>query len=172
MIHSRRGPLRRVALSVTLLAGVFASFGVFSSPAHASTPATTKTTKTTFTLYCNTGIANGDCVSHDHPDLPGVGRGRGEVQDQVEERDHGRGRVGLGCIRHSPGWLGKGHVTTDNDLSTDATPKSQQHRRDGGHSRRRHHQQRQRLPDLYAAAGHYTEEIHHPLVHGRCERDR
>ncbi len=51
MIHSTRGPLRRVVLSVTLLAGVIASLAAYSSPALASTPAATKTTTTTYTLY-------------------------------------------------------------------------------------------------------------------------
>ena len=161
MIHSRRGPLRRVALSVALLAGVRERWVVLFAGA-CKYPGDDHDEEDDVHVELQYRYRKRHCVGHDHPDLPGLGRGRDEVQDQVVERDHGRGRVGLGCIRHSPGWHGKGHGHPGQRLSTDATPSTVEHRRDGGPSRTRHDQQPQQFPDLYADYREYTEKFAPP----------
>lgn len=123
MIYSRRGPLRRVALSVTLLAGVLASVGMFSSPALASTAAT-KTTKTTFTLSCKTGIANGDVsvtTTQTYPTKVAAGK---KFTIKWSSVTTVKGALATAAYAVAPNGSEQGTVTTDTDLSTDATPKS------------------------------------------------
>jgi len=123
MIHSSRGALRRVAFSVSLLAGVIASVGVFSSPALASTAAT-KTTKTTFTLSCKTGIANGDvsvATTQTYPASVAAGK---KFTIKWKSVTTVEGTLASAAYAIAPGGTEKGTVTLDTDLSTDATPKS------------------------------------------------
>jgi hypothetical protein len=123
MIHSRWGSLRRVTLLVALLAGVFASFGAFSSSAYAVTAATT-TTKTTFTLYCKTGLADGDvsvATTQTYPTSVAAGKTFTIKWSSVTTVS---GALASAAYLVAPGGTEQGTVTTDNDLSTDATPKT------------------------------------------------
>jgi hypothetical protein len=123
MIHSRRGSLRRISLLVALLSGVSASLGAISSPAFASTAAT-KTTKTTFTLYCKTGLADGDVSVATTQTYPAsVAAGQKFTIKWSSITTVGGALAGAAYLV-APGGKEKGTVTTDNDLSTDATPKT------------------------------------------------
>ncbi len=123
MIHSTRGPLRRVVLSVTLLAGVMASVAAYSSPALASTPAAkTKTTTTTYTLSCDTGIANGDVSVTTTQTYPKKVAAGATFTIQWSSVTTVEGALASAAYALAPGGKEKGTVTTDDDLSTDGTP--------------------------------------------------
>src|SRR3984957_12302205 len=123
MIHMRRALLRRVTLLVTLLAGVFASVGAFSSSAFASN-ATTKTTKTTFTLYCKTGLANGDVSVTTTQTYPTSVAPGAKFTIKWSSITTVSGALASAAYLVAPGGTEKGKVTTDDDVSTDATPKT------------------------------------------------
>jgi hypothetical protein len=126
MFHSRKGPLRRVTLLVALLAGVFASVGVFSSSAFASTAAAaaTKTTKTTFTLDCNTGIANGEVSVTTTQTYPTSVKPGAKFTVKWASVTTVEGALATAADSLAPGGKEDGTVILDTDLSTDATPKS------------------------------------------------
>jgi hypothetical protein len=124
MIHSRRGTLRRVSLSVALLA-VFASVVAVSAPAFASTPAAkTKTTKTTFTLYCKTGLADGDVSVATTQTYPAKVAAGSKFTIQWASVTTVSGALASAAYLVAPGGTEKGTVTKDNDLSSDGTPKT------------------------------------------------
>jgi hypothetical protein len=121
MIHSK-GALRGVSLSVALLA-VLASVVAVSSPAFATTAGTT-TTKTTFTLYCKTGLADGDVsvtTTQTYPTSVAAGKTFTIKWSSVTTVS---GALASAAYLVAPGGTEKGTVTKDNDLSTDATPKT------------------------------------------------
>ncbi len=121
MIHSKGALLWRVALSVALLAGV-ASVGLFSSPAHASTPQTTTTKKTTFTLNCNTGIANGTVTVTTTQTYPvSVAHGT-TFKIKWKSVTQVGGALASAAYAIAPGGKEVGTIVLDNDSSTDATP--------------------------------------------------
>ncbi len=122
MIYSK-GALRGVSLSVALLVGVFGSVVALSSPAFA-TAATTKTQTTTFTLYCKTGLADGDVsvtTTQTYPTSVAAGKTFTIKWSSVTTVS---GALASAAYLVAPGGTEKGTVTTDNDLSTDATPKT------------------------------------------------
>jgi hypothetical protein len=123
MIHSKRGTLRRAALLVALLAGVFASVGAFSSSAFASTAAN-KTTKTTFTLSCKTGIANGDVSVATTQTYPASVKPGAKFTIKWSSVTTVEGALATAAYAAAPNGSEKGTVTLDTDLSTDATPKT------------------------------------------------
>jgi hypothetical protein len=123
MVHAKSGRLRRVTLVVALLSGAFASFGAFSSSAFAST-ATTKTTKTTFTLYCKTGLADGDvsvATTQTYPASVGAGKKFTIKWSSVTTVS---GALASAAYLVAPDGTEKGTVKTDKDLSSDGTPKT------------------------------------------------
>jgi hypothetical protein len=124
MIHSKRGPLRRVVLSVALLGGAFASVGAFSVPAFASTAGKTTTTTTKFTLYCKTGLANGDVSVTTTQTYPKKVKAGKTFTIQWSSVTVVSGSLASAAYLVAPGGTEKGTVTTDNDLSSDATPKT------------------------------------------------
>jgi len=124
MFHSSRGALRRVVLSAALFGGVFASVGAFSLPAHASTPAATKTTKTTFTLSCKTGLANGDVSVTTTQTYPVSVAAGAKFKIKWSSVTTVEGALATAAYAVAPNGTEKGTVTTDVDLSTDATPSS------------------------------------------------
>ena len=148
MIYSRRGPLRRVVLSVTLLAGVLASVGVFFACACKYRGEEDDEGRLS-RLSCKTGIANGDVsvtTTQTYPTPVAAGE---EVHDQVVERDHGRGRVGHGCIRRSPKRQRKGY--RDHGHGSELGRHTQTLNIAGkGLAESGHDQQLQQFPDLYA----------------------
>ena len=121
MNHSRRGPLKRVALSVALLAGVFAGVGAFASQAHASTPLLVKK-KTTYTLNCNTGIANGTVTVKTIQIYPASVPAGSTFKIKWKSTTTVGGALASAAYAIAPGGTEKGTVVLDNDLSTDATP--------------------------------------------------
>jgi hypothetical protein len=123
MIHSGKAPLRRVALLVALLAGVFASVGLFSPSALAST-ATTKTTKTTFTLNCNTGIANGQVSVTTTQTYPSSVAPGAKFTIKWASVTTVEGALATAADSLAPGGKEDGTVTVDTDLSTDGKPSS------------------------------------------------
>lgn len=124
MVHSKRGPVRRIFLLLALFGGVVASVGSFSSAALASTPAATKTTKTTFTLTCKTGIANGNVSVATTQTYPASVAAGGKFTIKWSSVTTVEGALASAAYAIAPGGSEKGTVTTDTDLSTDATPKT------------------------------------------------
>jgi hypothetical protein len=124
-MFNSKGALRRVSLSAALLAGVFASVVAISSPALASTTtASTKTTKTTFTLYCKTGLANGDvsvATTQTYPSTVAAGKTFTIKWKSVTTVS---GALAGAAYLVAPGGKESGTVTLDDDVSTDATPKT------------------------------------------------
>ena len=114
--------MRRIVLSVTLLAGVIASLAAYSSPALASTAAATKTKTTTFTLSCDTGIANGDVSVTTTQTYPKSVAAGAKFTIQWSSVTTVEGSLASAAYALAPGGKEKGTVTTDDDLSTDATP--------------------------------------------------
>jgi hypothetical protein len=122
MIHSRRGTLRRVSLSVALLGGVFASVGLLSSPALATTPTTTTTKTTTFTLSCDTGLADGDVsvtTTQTYPTSVAPGT---KIKIKWSSITTVEGALASAAYAVAPGGTEKGTITIDDDLSSDGTP--------------------------------------------------
>ncbi len=121
MIHTKRGQLRRVALSVAMVAVLSTTVGVFSSPAFAN-PAATKTKVTTFTLSCETGIANGDVSVTTTQTYPTSVASGANFTIQWSSVTTVEGALASAAYAIAPGGTEKGTVTTDNDLSSNATP--------------------------------------------------
>jgi hypothetical protein len=121
MIHLKKTGLCGAALSAVLLGGAFTTVGVFSSQALAS-PAATKTTKSTFTLYCKTGLANGD-VTVDTTQVysPSVKAGS-KFTLKWQSITHVSTALATAAYGIAAGGKEKGTVTLDNDLSSDAKP--------------------------------------------------
>jgi hypothetical protein len=114
--------VRRIVLSATLLAGVIASLAAYSSPALASTAAATTTKTTTFTLSCDTGIANGDVsvtTTQTYPKSVKAGATFTIAWSSVTTVE---GSLASAAYALAPNGKEKGTVTTDDDVSTDATP--------------------------------------------------
>jgi hypothetical protein len=124
VIHLKRGPLRRVALSGAILVGGFASVGAFASPALAATAAKTKTTKTTFTLSCKTGIANGDVSVTTTQTYPTSVKPGAKFTIKWSSVTTVEGALATAAYAAAPNGSEKGTVTLDTDQSSDATPKS------------------------------------------------
>jgi hypothetical protein len=112
--------MRRIVLSVTLLAGVIASLAAYSSPALASTAAATKTTKTTFTLSCDTGLANGDVSVTTTQTYPVSVAAGTKFKIKWSSVTTVEGTLASAAYAVAPGGSEKGTVVTDTDLSTDA----------------------------------------------------
>jgi hypothetical protein len=113
--------VRRVVLSVTLL-GILTSLAAYSSPALASTAAATKTTKTTFSLYCKTGLADGDVSVATTQTYPVSVAPGATFKIKWSSVTTVSGALASAAYLVAPGGTEKGTVVTDNDLSTDATP--------------------------------------------------
>lgn len=122
MIHLSTGPLRRVTLSFALLAGVIASLAAYSSPALASSAAATKTKTTTYTLSCDTGIANGDVSVTTTQTYPGSVAAGAKFTIKWSSVTTVEGALASAAYVLAPNGKEKGTVVTDNDMSTDATP--------------------------------------------------
>jgi hypothetical protein len=122
MFNSRNRPLRRVVLAVALFSGVFASVGAFSLPALASTAAATKTTKTTYSLYCKTGLANGDVSVTTTQTYPVSVAPGAKFTIKWSSVTTVSGALASAAYLVAPGGTEKGTVVTDNDLSSDGTP--------------------------------------------------
>jgi len=120
MIHSKRGSLRRVALSGAVLASA-SMIGVLASPTLASA-GSMKTSKTTFTLNCDTGIANGQVTVKTTQKYPKSVAAGASFAIQWKSETIVGGALGEAAYTLAPGGSEKGTITTDDDLSTDATP--------------------------------------------------
>jgi hypothetical protein len=97
--------------------------GVFSSQALAS-PAATKTTKTTFTLHCSASIAVGDVsVQTTQVYSPSVKAGS-KFTLKWKSVTTVSGQLAAAANAIAPDGSERGTVTLDNDLSTDASPKT------------------------------------------------
>jgi hypothetical protein len=114
--------MRRVVLSVTLLAGVIASLAAYSSPALASTVATTTTKTTTFTLSCNTGIADGDVSVTTTQTYPTSVAPGAKIKIKWSSVTTVEGALASAAYAVAPNGSEKGTITTDDDLSSDGTP--------------------------------------------------
>ena len=98
---------------------------VGSSAASAKTKGTTKTKKTTFTLSCDTGIANGDVSVTTTQTYPKSVAAGATFTIQWSSVTTVEGTLASAAYGIAPGGSEKGTVTTDDDLSTDATPSTQ-----------------------------------------------
>ena len=96
----------------------------FSAPAFANAAAKTKTTKTTFTLSCKTGIANGDVSVTTTQTYPASVAAGAKFTIKWSSVTTVEGALASAAYALAPNGSEKGTVTTDTDLSTDATPKS------------------------------------------------
>ncbi|MFZ0664626.1 MAG: hypothetical protein WAM97_02655 [Acidimicrobiales bacterium] len=122
MIHAKRGALQGVALSVALIAGVIGSVAAFSSPALAASTAGTKTKTTTYTLSCKTGIANGDVSVKTTQTYPASVAPGAKFKITWSSVTTVEGTLASAAYTLAPGGKEDGTVTTDNDLSSDGTP--------------------------------------------------
>ena len=114
--------MRRIVLSVALLASVITSVAALSSPAFATTAAATKTTTTTYTLNCDTGIANGDVsvtTIQTYPKKVAAGANFTISWSSVTTVE---GALASSAYALAPNGKEKGNVVTDDDISSDATP--------------------------------------------------
>jgi hypothetical protein len=123
MIHSNRGGLRSVALSVALIGGAFAGVGVFSSQAFASSAAT-KSTTAVFTLNCNAGIASGNVTVTATNIYPVSVKHGTSFTIKFHSKTHVSGALAGAGYTLAPNGSEKGTVTSDTYLSSDATPSS------------------------------------------------
>jgi hypothetical protein len=121
VFHSKRGALRGVALSVTMIAGVFASVAASASPALAST-ATTKTKTTTYSLSCKTGLADGDVSVTTTQTYPASVAAGAKFKITWSSVTTVEGALASAAYAIAPGGKEDGTVTTENDLSSDGTP--------------------------------------------------
>jgi hypothetical protein len=120
MVHSKRGSLRRVALSGALLAGV-STIGLFSWPTLASAT-TTKTQTTKYTLTCKTGIANGDVTVTTTQTYPVSVAAGAKFTIAWKSTTEVGGTLASAAYAIAPKGSEKGIIHVDDDKSTDATP--------------------------------------------------
>jgi hypothetical protein len=122
VIHSKRGALQGLALSVALVAGILGSIVAVSSPALASTTAGTKTKTTTYSLSCQTGIANGDVSVKTTQTYPSSVAPGAKFKITWSSVTTVEGALASAAYTLAPGGKEDGTVVTDDDNSSDATP--------------------------------------------------